>query len=255
MTDYKEFAGTEEQELNIAEEAAINGITEWRRKRFQLDYDQRVKKQITYKIFSMKELFKHITEVKYPEMYGKRMDVDEYNIEIITQLCAYFTNDSSFKGSFEKGILLMGNVGQGKSQLMQLFCANQKQSYVMRSCKEITDGYFRLENNEQDTYMKRYHHAIPAGESRYFGQSILGYCFDDLGTDEEKKHYGNAINVMNEIILSRYNRLHELKMMTHMTTNLGGTEIERDYGTRTRSRMKEMFNVLKFSKEAPDRRK
>jgi hypothetical protein len=43
--------------------------------------------------------------------------------------------------------------------------------------------------------------------------------------------------------------------MTHITTNLNATEIEKQYGVRVRSRLREMMNVVSFPDEAPDKRR
>jgi hypothetical protein len=67
--------------------------------------------------------------------------------------------------------------------------------------------------------------------------------------------YGNQCSVMAEILLSRYDLFHSFGMITHITTNLNSTEIEEKYGTRVRSRMREMFNLISFDKNAPDKRK
>ena len=43
-------------------------------------------------------------------------------------------------------------------------------------------------------------------------------------------------------------------MFTHITTNIGATEIENIYGSRVRSRMREMFNLISFEKDVKDKR-
>lgn len=68
------------------------------------------------------------------------------------------------------------------------------------------------------------------------------FCFDDLGTEQSLKYYGNECNVMAEVLLSRYERFVSQSIKTHITTNLSATEIEALYGNRVRSRMREMFN-------------
>jgi chromate transporter len=55
------------------------------------------------------------------------------------------------------------------------------------------------------------------------------YCFDDLGTENNLKYYGNDCNVMAEILLSRYDLFVSRHMITHITTNLNSTEIEDIY--------------------------
>ena len=81
------------------------------------------------------------------------------------------------------------------------------------------------------------------------------YCFDDLGIEGNLKYYGNECNVMAEILLSRYDLFVSQKIITHITTNLSASEIEELYGNRIRSRMREMFNLISFDKDAPDKRK
>ncbi|WP_324068987.1 MAG: hypothetical protein RSE15_00200 [Flavobacterium sp.] len=80
------------------------------------------------------------------------------------------------------------------------------------------------------------------------------YCFDDLGTENNLKYFGNECNVMAEILLSRYDLFIFKKLKTHITTNLSATEIEKQYGNRVRSRLRQMVNLIAFDKSAPDKR-
>jgi DNA replication protein DnaC len=80
------------------------------------------------------------------------------------------------------------------------------------------------------------------------------YCFDDLGTEQSLKYYGNECNVMGEILLSRYDLFISRDMITHLTTNLSASEIENLYGNRARSRLREMFNLIAFDQSSPDKR-
>jgi hypothetical protein len=40
--------------------------------------------------------------------------------------------------------------------------------------------------------------------------------------------------------------------LTHLTTNLNSGEIEKQYGLRVRSRLREMFNLVAFPEDAVD---
>ena len=80
------------------------------------------------------------------------------------------------------------------------------------------------------------------------------YCFDDLGTEQNLKYFGNECNVMGEILLSRYEHFVSQKMITHLTTNLSASEIEISYRNRLRSRLREMFNQIPFSNSTKDKR-
>ncbi|WP_203532575.1 P-loop NTPase family protein [Draconibacterium halophilum] len=80
------------------------------------------------------------------------------------------------------------------------------------------------------------------------------YCFDDLGVEQVQKYFGNECNVMGEILLSRYDLFVSKGIPTYLTTNLSASEIEEKYGNRVRSRMREMFNLIAFDKNAKDKR-
>jgi DNA replication protein DnaC len=90
---------------------------------------------------------------------------------------------------------------------------------------------------------------------RTFGQTKLGICFDDFGTEVDKKHYGNEANVMTEIILARFMSHENLMAKTHFTTNINSDIIEERYGIRVRSRLREMVNLVEFPDNSIDRRK
>jgi hypothetical protein len=45
------------------------------------------------------------------------------------------------------------------------------------------------------------------------------------------------------------------KVRTHATTNLNAGELEERYGSRVRSRMRELFNLISFDEKTIDKRK
>ena len=59
---------------------------------------------------------------------------------------------------------------------------------------------------------------------------------------------------MAEILLSRYDLFIQKGILTHITTNLSASELESMYGSRVRSRMREMFNLVAFKRNAKDKR-
>lgn len=60
---------------------------------------------------------------------------------------------------------------------------------------------------------------------------------------------------MAEILLSRYDLFITRRIPTHATTNLNAKELEDLYGNRVRSRMRELFNLIAFEKDAVDKRR
>lgn len=81
----------------------------------------------------------------------------------------------------------------------------------------------------------------------------LSRCFDDFGAEGDAYHYGNKVNVMEEILQDRYEAFGRYGMRTYITTNLNEEEIEGAYGTRVISRLREMCNFLVL--KGQDRRK
>lgn len=183
--------------------------------------------------------------------------LDDFNQQIIFDMACYFTGDERFNTatrSLKKGLLLYGNVGCGKTTLMRLFSENQIASYVVVSCRDVAGDFSKFGYDAINAYCGFYHKDTLKG--RKFGHNqTLGICFDDLGTEDMKKHFGNQSNVMAEVLLNRYDRISKLENRTHITTNLTSDDIESIYGNRLRSRMREMFNMISFDKNSPDRRK
>lgn len=208
------------------------------------------------------EYGKRLTEeTKYPqltptELYQKIHDagfiVDHHNKQIIWNLCRYFAGDPKGPYSLRKGIMLYGPVGCYKTSIMKFFANNQSNSFVVYPVNDVS-AQFTSEGHEA---IIKYKNLIPSTDSfRTFGQNEIGICFDDFGTEVDKKHYGNESNVMAEIILSRHMSHHNLMAKTHFTTNIGVEIIEERYGVRVRSRLREMITMVSFPDDSPDRRK
>ena len=183
-------------------------------------------------------------------------DYDERNIDVINLLCAYFSNDKSFveKGehySLQKGLFISGNIGCGKTYLMKLLQNNLKCFYHVVSCRAIADTFAQGGDEAIEKYwsIRQYRDYTMRKNMR----SIYPYCFDDLGTEPDKKYYGNDVNVMLDILLRRYEKGDFT--FTHVTTNLSAEELKARYGNRLTSRFKEMFNFINFPPTAIDRRK
>src|ERR1044072_7765812 len=217
--------------------------------------------------WTSEELYKYICYRAEHEL-GFKLSVDDYNTKVVRMLCRYFSNDPRFEEmgesySLEKGIVLCGNVGTGKSTLMRLFARNKRQCFNLVSCRKLAAIYAQDGHGIFEAY--RGPRMEPINDASIFYQRQVGYCFDDLGTEEIKKMMGNEMNVMEEILQNRYDMKYKYPFtQTHITTNLAYDDqtdetsnfypgIESIYGTRVRSRMREMFNTIVL--DGPDRRK
>lgn len=164
---------------------------------------------------------------------------------------AYFLKDEvachQYSIDLNKGILLSGPVGCGKTTLMNLMkhITPTEHKFAVKPCRDISFEFI------QDGYEVIHRYS----KGKLYESNFRNYCFDDLGTENNLKYFGNEYNVMAEIILSRYDLFISRKLQTHITTNLSASEIEKQYGNRVRSRLREMVNLIGFKKEAIDKRK
>lgn len=190
-------------------------------------------------------------EKKGIEVYGNHFKIQETDHPIIFKLMAYFLKDepSCYQLGIDlnKGILLAGPVGCGKTSLMNLmkYLAAAEHKFHVKSCREISFEFI------QDGYEVIHRYS----KGKLYQSEPKTICFDDLGTENNLKYFGNECNVMAEILLSRYDLFTSKKIKSHMTTNLAASEIDNVYGNRVRSRLREMLNLIAFEKSVSDKRK
>ncbi|MBP3944470.1 AAA family ATPase [Sphingobacteriaceae bacterium WQ 2009] len=161
-------------------------------------------------------------------------------------MAAYFLNDtfmcSELGINLKKGILLAGPIGCGKTFLFELIrtILDYENQFKIKSCRSIVSEY--AENGP--LVIRQY------TRGHIYHQKPFVFCFDDLGAEMNTNYYGTEINVLGEILLTRYDVFVREGVKTHITTNLSTHEIDVIYGNRARSRFREMF--LK-QKESPKR--
>ena len=189
-------------------------------------------------------------EKKGVELYGNHFKILETDYPIVYKLIAYFLKDEptcfQYGINLNKGILLTGPIGCGKTSLMNLmkYLTATEHKFFVKPCRDISFEFI------QDGYQIIHKYS----NGKLYQSEPRTYCFDDLGTENNLKYFGNECNVMAEILLSRYDLFISKKLQTHITTNLSATEIEKHYGNRVRSRLREMVNLIAFEKSTQDKR-
>ena len=189
-------------------------------------------------------------EKKGIELYGNHFKILEADYPIICRLIAYFLQDEiscyQYGIDLNKGLLLSGPIGSGKTTLMNLIklIAKPDNKFSVKPCRVIRFEFI------QDGYEVIHRYS----KGKLYQSDTRTFCFDDLGTEKNLKYFGNECNVMAEILLSRYDLFISKKLKTHITTNLSASEIEKHYGNRVRSRLREMVNLIAYDKSTPDKR-
>lgn len=210
-----------------------------------------IEKEIEYQLGELKgNLIKYDFDkiLNYLNVKGKLLFGDSFKIYnedevILYKLCIYLIQDSEAckkeNIDVDKGILLTGPIGCGKTSLMKLLrhIVPHHRSYKIIPCRNAVFNFNHLGYKTIEDY----------GNDKF-------YCFDDLSVEPSGRHYGKDCNVMGEILLSRYDLFLKSKIKTHCTTNLNAQELEERYGNRVRSRMRQLFNLIAFDKESKDKR-
>lgn len=165
---------------------------------------------------------------------AKEIILTERHKIIIESLCLYFLKDKSGPLDINKGILLQGPTGTGKSSFMKAFHTigemiyNRTRSTYFRfhwnNCEDLVDEF---EGKETDNliFFQRYGHSPR--------------MFDDLGTEGIASKFGKT-NIMQRIIKKRY----LTRSITHFTTNNTEQELKDLYGFRVWSRLRDMCNII-----------
>ncbi|AMC11932.1 ATPase [Lutibacter profundi] len=202
------------------------------------------------------EKIKTYLNIKGHILFGKNFKLYKEDEPLLFKLCCYFIQDhyscAQMGIDTNKGILLSGPIGCGKTSLMKLLphLAPHKTNYEMVPTRNIVFNF----NASGFEVLEKYN-------------DNKNYCFDDLGVEPTGCHYTTECNVLGEILLSRYDLFtrhpqldwgsHKtnFRIKTHITTNLNAHELEKRYGNRVRSRLREMMNVISFDKNSKDKRK
>jgi DNA replication protein DnaC len=226
----------EETELAVAE-----GLRLAREAKFY-----RLKREEYIKKISMPEAFKTASA---EELFESAKTVFKFADEIherkIKQLCCFFANDKRFNGDLDKGILLLGKKGTGKTELMRFFASNQNHSFRLEIMLDLAFDYKMSGEKGLECYNTNFK-ITP----NIYGKTDCGYCFDDLGTEEiPSRHFAESKNIFAEIIQLRYHNRLPFNS-THAISNNPLEKLSELYGSRAYDRMKEMFNVIIFEHES-----
>lgn len=243
---------------NLSEDQEIEALRRGRMKKFgdmkTLKYFESISKEPETVKYTTEQFLNYVKNRLLQD--NKPFEIDKWNSSVITTLAEYFTDNPDFERrgdgfSLKKGLILFGNVGCGKTYIMNAFNLNPKLSFGVFSARAINIEFAQFGWVVSKKYSSLFTRTFPA-----FGQTKIGLCIDDLGTEENKKHFGDSASVINDIIENRYFNRDEVPFYaTHITMNLTSDEIELFYGTRLKDRMREAYNVITFNPDAPSRRK
>ncbi len=195
-------------------------------------------------VFNFMKTLKYIQYLGQKQ-YGPNFKIHREDILILRKLIIYTIHEEDqckeHNIDLNKGILLIGPVGSGKTSIMNILrqFLFREEYYLIKSARDIA---FEYQKDGVDIIQK-------------YGKQHKAYCIDDLGVENNSKFFGNECNTIAEILLQRYDLLTNYGVKTHATTNLNADELEELYGNRVRSRLRSMFNLISFPASSKDKRK
>lgn len=167
--------------------------------------------------------------------------VDDENKHAVRQILAWSCGHPQFEGDVNKGLLITGHKGSGKTLLLRALalCLDYTMNFQTHSTRKITSAY-NADGDEGIASFTRSRHI----------------AYDDLGDERTGQHYGDKVEVMSLVVQDRYEMFVDQGCLTHFTTNLTPSEIKERYGERVYSRLKHMVNIIRVGAEvnATDRR-
>ncbi len=181
---------------------------------------------------------------------GRTFIVDEKNADIIKFLLYYFNNCQlalsvfpNRKYDLNKNILLIGDIGVGKTLIMDAFSLYLKETgnpryFQCTSQTQLLNSY-KLQNNiDKFIYNEN--------ETRSFSGNPYNLCLNDIGLQTQKFYGQDVKQVIDEFLYARYEIWATKGKFIHLTTNLDKQDIESlfndEYG-RLKDRFK-MYNVV-----------
>lgn len=134
----------------------------------------------------------------------------------------------------QKGIILYGSTGTGKTLLLELLMRLIHPQDFRKFMKAYClDQIIEFNTQGHDIFLKNKDRNV---------------WFDDLGAEGKGSYFGDKFEVMERMIQLRYD-LFRNGTLTHFTTNLTPSEIKARYGDRTWSRLSEMCEHIIFEGE------
>lgn len=184
------------------------------------------------------EEFSQLFKIRLNQQLAKRRKneefiIDDNNKTLINELYYYVVGSDKFEGDREKGLMILGNLGSGKTLIMLAFC-------------EVWNDLFRVRVSSISAKLYVQYLLEPEKFRGFNNNSLPNYevgtvFIDDIGKESKKVNvYGTEICPIADLLSARYDR----GAITFSTGNYTLKTLKDQYGETVTDRMKEMFNII-----------
>lgn len=201
--------------------------------------------------FTKQELWKAFLKT-FKEMYNKEFHEDKNVLNNLKPLFFYFLKDEKFfecenlradisAPSFEKGFMIIGGYGLGKTDYMKVF-------------QNIFKNYpnLRLKIYTSKELVHKYEICqTPLDKQSFIKDAERKLMFiDDISSERIASNYGH-MDVIEEVLINRYDKNLITFVSCNYTTNDNCAkqtlqDLGLRYGGRMYDRFHEMFNIIEF---------
>lgn len=161
---------------------------------------------------------------------------------IYANLFLYFTGNES-RYDLNKGIYLYGEYGVGKTVTMRIFS-----KFLQRFFNFGPNNFGVTSLEEIAEYYKTNGNLLKFGRDYEEGKLLaFNKCINEFGKPLDEKYYGTNIqNVVNSMLMIRYELFQEKTAVTHATSNYHPGQLN-CFDDALLDRFKEMFNFIPVS--------
>ena len=187
-----------------------------------------------------------ITFEEYIRQYHPNYVIDEMNEEVVKDFSLWAERNPKFEEKegfyLDKGILLSGNVGTGKTDLFYLLGFYQNGIKTRYAYNKNVVWSFTASFN------KKGYDAFSNQESgnMYYDELCLIDERTNFPEKERAMYFGSKTLVGQELIMFRYDSLKNFGFQTHFSTNANEKQLFDMYGERAYSRLTEMCNFMQL---------
>jgi len=181
------------------------------------------------------------------ELYGKKFSIADKAMYENYKNCYEIFVNSLFEKT-DKGVLVVGGIGAGKTAMMR----------IMQRLFKDTERKF-LWINAYDLKDMAEVYTTSEIKMSYGSDLKCDLYIDDIGFSMDVKRYGNTVNIITEILMERYELFINSGFRTHLSSNIptflkNNTEkiptLENVYGERVLDRIREMCDLITFKGES-----